>query len=57
MQEVLKIDVYTDPEYYRSTEVNLRSGDPTKSKVQLDTVSQYDLAAMKETVNSNLKPY
>lgn len=44
-----------DPQYYRSTEVDLLIGDPSKSK-RLGWEPEYDLAGLvKEMVASDLK--
>ncbi len=50
-KEVLAVE----PKYFRSTEVYILIGDPTKSKTKLGWKPQYDLAAMiKEMVASDL---
>ena len=51
-QEVLAVD----PNYFRSTEVDLLIGDATKAKTKLGWECQYDLAALvKEMMQSDLK--
>jgi GDPmannose 4,6-dehydratase len=54
--EIGKVVVRVDPQYYRPTEVDLLIGDPTKSKIQLGWVPQYDLAGLvKEMVASDME--
>lgn len=51
-KEVLSID----PSYFRPTEVDLLLGDPTKAKVKLNWVPEYDLAGLvQDMMESDLK--
>lgn len=54
--DIGKVVVRVDPKYYRSTEVDLLIGDPTKSKTQLGWEPKYDLPALvKDMVTSDLE--
>jgi GDPmannose 4,6-dehydratase len=54
--EIGKQVIAVDPKYFRPTEVDLLIGDPTKSKIKLGWIPQYDLAGLvSEMVSSDVE--